>query len=233
MSVSTPMAPEEIATPARILVVGGGGRENALAWALARCPGVEQVWVAPGNGGTPELSGCQQLAIDEHDQDRLLTSLFTPARLLEFLRSYVLFDRKVGKIVARYQQFFGIRALLARIRQVRPDGGREGGVVWPLRGRPRSGAAAPRRGPSLARPHPCVVGRARQAWFGADIKTLTSEKARTSQEVEDGASSIIPIGAVAHLFGGSESQSIEIGTGEYNKKLDAKISEIKQQCNIM
>jgi phosphoribosylamine--glycine ligase len=68
------MAPEEIATPARIVVVGGGGRENALAWALARCPGVEQVWVAPGNGGTPELSGCQQLAIAEHDQDRLLTA---------------------------------------------------------------------------------------------------------------------------------------------------------------
>lgn len=66
----------------------------------------------------------------------------------------------------------------------------------------------------------------------ADIKTLTSEKARTSQEVEDGASSIIPIGAVAHLFGGSESQSFEIGTGEYNKKLDAKIAEIKKQCGI-
>ena len=46
------MAPEAFATaaplqgPKRILVVGGGGRENALAWALARCPGVEQVWVA-------------------------------------------------------------------------------------------------------------------------------------------------------------------------------------------
>jgi len=38
--------------PARILVVGGGGRENALGWALARCPGVEAVWIAPGNGGT-------------------------------------------------------------------------------------------------------------------------------------------------------------------------------------
>lgn len=63
------------------------------------------------------------------DQDRLLVSLLTPARLLEFLRSYVLFDRKVGKIVARYQQFFGIRALLARIQQLRPDGGREGGVI--------------------------------------------------------------------------------------------------------
>ena len=66
----------------------------------------------------------------------------------------------------------------------------------------------------------------------ADIKTLNSEKARTSQEIEDGASSIIPIGAVAHLFGGSEKESFEIGTGEYNKKLDAKIAEIKNQCNI-
>jgi len=67
----------------------------------------------------------------------------------------------------------------------------------------------------------------------ADIKTLNSEKARTSQEIEDGASSIIPIGAVAHLFGGSEKQSLEIGTGEYNKKLDAKIAEIKKQCDVM
>jgi hypothetical protein len=65
----------------------------------------------------------------------------------------------------------------------------------------------------------------------ADIKTLTSEKARTSQEIEDGASSIIPIGAVAHIFGGSEKESMEIGSGEYNKKLDAKIAEIQQQCN--
>jgi len=72
------------------------------------------------------------------DQDRLLVSLLTPARLLEFLRGYVLFDRKVGKIVARYQQFFGIRALLQRIGQLRPDGGREGGVVWHTTGSGKS-----------------------------------------------------------------------------------------------
>ena len=66
----------------------------------------------------------------------------------------------------------------------------------------------------------------------ADIKTLNSEKARTSQEIEDGASSIIPIGAVAHMFGGSEKESLEIGTGEYNKKLDAKIAEIQTQCDL-
>lgn len=35
----------------RVLVVGGGGREQALAWALTRCPGINTVWVAPGNGG--------------------------------------------------------------------------------------------------------------------------------------------------------------------------------------
>jgi phosphoribosylamine--glycine ligase len=74
------MAPEAIATvttlqaPRRILVVGGGGRENALAWALARCPEVEQVWVAPGNGGTPALAGCTQLAIEEADQAGLLAA---------------------------------------------------------------------------------------------------------------------------------------------------------------
>ena len=59
-------------TPARILVVGAGGRENALAWALARCPGVEQVWIAPGNGGSPDLSGCHQLPLAESDHAALL-----------------------------------------------------------------------------------------------------------------------------------------------------------------
>jgi phosphoribosylamine---glycine ligase len=35
--------------PTRILIVGGGGREHALAWKLAAEPGVNQVWVAPGS----------------------------------------------------------------------------------------------------------------------------------------------------------------------------------------
>ena len=36
----------------KVLVVGGGGREQALAWKLAQSPRVEKVFVAPGNGGT-------------------------------------------------------------------------------------------------------------------------------------------------------------------------------------
>ncbi len=36
----------------KILVIGGGGREHALAWKLAQSPKVQTVYVAPGNGGT-------------------------------------------------------------------------------------------------------------------------------------------------------------------------------------
>ena len=36
----------------KVLVVGGGGREHALAWKLAQSPKVQKVYVAPGNGGT-------------------------------------------------------------------------------------------------------------------------------------------------------------------------------------
>jgi phosphoribosylamine--glycine ligase len=56
----------------RILVVGSGGRENALGWALARSSGVEQVWVTPGNGGTAELPGCRQLGVGDTDAEGLL-----------------------------------------------------------------------------------------------------------------------------------------------------------------
>jgi len=61
-----------LASPTRVLVVGGGGRENALAWALSRSHGVEQVWISPGNGGSGDLKGCHQLTIAEDDQPGLL-----------------------------------------------------------------------------------------------------------------------------------------------------------------
>ncbi len=56
----------------RILVVGNGGRENALAWALIKCPEVEGVWVAPGNGGTENHPGCMRLEIKASDVKGLL-----------------------------------------------------------------------------------------------------------------------------------------------------------------
>jgi phosphoribosylamine--glycine ligase len=69
--------PATLLSPERVLVVGGGGRENALGWALARSQGVADVWVAPGNGGTADIAGCQQLAIAESDSEGLLAACKT------------------------------------------------------------------------------------------------------------------------------------------------------------
>lgn len=71
-------------------------------------------------------------------QDRLIASLLSPERLLEMIRYYTLYDSKVGKIVARYQQVFGIKRLIDRINMKRPDGGREGGVIWHTTGSGKS-----------------------------------------------------------------------------------------------
>ncbi|MBA2489553.1 MAG: phosphoribosylamine--glycine ligase, partial [Chloroflexi bacterium] len=45
-----------VAGPQRVLVVGSGGREHALAWTLAREPGVEAVIAAPGNAGMVDVA---------------------------------------------------------------------------------------------------------------------------------------------------------------------------------
>lgn len=71
-------------------------------------------------------------------QDRLLISLLSPDRLLEMIRYYTLFDSKIGKIVARYQQVFGIKRLIERINTKNAKGGREGGVIWHTTGSGKS-----------------------------------------------------------------------------------------------
>ena len=45
----------------KILVIGSGGREHALAWRLAQSPRVSRVFVAPGNAGTAHEEGCYNL----------------------------------------------------------------------------------------------------------------------------------------------------------------------------
>ncbi|WP_411879332.1 phosphoribosylamine--glycine ligase [Polaromonas sp. YR568] len=49
----------------KVLVVGGGGREHALAWKLAQSPKVQAVYVAPGNGGTALDSRLENIAITD------------------------------------------------------------------------------------------------------------------------------------------------------------------------
>jgi phosphoribosylamine---glycine ligase len=56
----------------KILVIGSGGREHALAWKLAQSPRVGEVIVAPGNAGTAREPKCRNAAVNAHDLDGLL-----------------------------------------------------------------------------------------------------------------------------------------------------------------
>ena len=50
-----------------ILILGGGGREHALAWAFAQNPKVDRLWCAPGNPGIAEEATCVALDILDGD----------------------------------------------------------------------------------------------------------------------------------------------------------------------
>ena len=50
----------------RVLVIGSGGREHALAWAIAKSPRLEKLFVAPGNGGTEQIATNVPLDIADH-----------------------------------------------------------------------------------------------------------------------------------------------------------------------
>ena len=56
----------------KVLVVGGGGREHALAWKAAQSPRVHRVFVAPGNAGTARESGVENVALAAGDIEGLL-----------------------------------------------------------------------------------------------------------------------------------------------------------------
>jgi hypothetical protein len=65
-----------------------------------------------------------------------------------------------------------------------------------------------------------------------DLRALNAEKISTAQAAAAGVTAIVPIGLVAGLVTGSEGAKAKMGTGEYNKALDAKIAEIKSTCHI-
>lgn len=72
-------------------------------------------------------------------QDVALVSLCRPARLIELARQFILYDEGGAvKKIARYQQYFAIRATLERVRQRDPQGRRKGGVIWQTQGSGKS-----------------------------------------------------------------------------------------------
>ena len=56
----------------KVLIVGGGGREHALAWKVAQSAQVEHIFVAPGNAGTAAEPRVENVGIEADDVDALL-----------------------------------------------------------------------------------------------------------------------------------------------------------------
>ncbi|MEE8496196.1 MAG: phosphoribosylamine--glycine ligase [Xanthomonadales bacterium] len=56
----------------KVLIIGSGGREHALAWCAAKSAAVDMVFVAPGNAGTARETGVENIAISSNDLNGLL-----------------------------------------------------------------------------------------------------------------------------------------------------------------
>ncbi|MGL5435823.1 MAG: phosphoribosylamine--glycine ligase [Lachnospiraceae bacterium] len=52
----------------KVLIVGGGGREHAIAWKVAKSPKVEKLYCAPGNAGIADVAECLDIGVMEFDK---------------------------------------------------------------------------------------------------------------------------------------------------------------------
>lgn len=99
-----------------VLVVGGGGREHAIAWKLTHSPRVTTVSVAPGNAGTARSAGIRNVAISADDIDSLIDYAISHDVALTVVGPEA---PLVSGIVDRFQdaglRIFGPRAGAARL----------------------------------------------------------------------------------------------------------------------
>ncbi|KAJ7675374.1 aminoimidazole ribonucleotide synthetase [Mycena rosella] len=100
----------------RILLLGSGGREHALAWKLSQSPLVEHIFVCPGNGGTDQLPKTTNISVSSTDFPALVVfaienqlNLVVPGPEQPLVDGVEAYFRKVGIPV------FGPSALAARM----------------------------------------------------------------------------------------------------------------------
>jgi len=65
-----------------------------------------------------------------------------------------------------------------------------------------------------------------------DIAHLEHEKKSTLERMAKGVTAIMPIGLALNILRGTEKESVEMATGEYNKRIGMRIAEIKDTCGI-
>lgn len=112
--------------------------KNSVKYATAGTP--KKFWTVWKEQDTDFLKGALARYIHNRiptEQDRNLISLFTPARVMELIRYFVLFDANVKKI-CRYQQYFAIQEIIKTIQQPDEKGNRQSGVIWHTQGSGKS-----------------------------------------------------------------------------------------------
>ena len=77
----------------------------------------------------------------------------------------------------------------------------------------------------LAQPVNCATAE-------GDIRILEHEKAHVAAEAANGVTAIAPAGAVMGIVTGTEGDKLRVATGDYDRKIDKKIAEIKRTCGL-
>ena len=58
-----------------ILIIGNGGRENSLAWAIEKYETVKKVFLIPGNAGSERINKCERIKIDINNRNELVEKI--------------------------------------------------------------------------------------------------------------------------------------------------------------
>ena len=58
-----------------IVIIGNGGRENSLAWAIQKNKLIKNIYLIPGNGGSGRIKKCQNLNLDYENKNLLIQTL--------------------------------------------------------------------------------------------------------------------------------------------------------------
>ena len=74
MSINSTSSKDDIKLE-NVLIIGNGGRENSLAWAIQKNELVEKVYLVPGNAGSERINKCERIRIDINNKNELLEKL--------------------------------------------------------------------------------------------------------------------------------------------------------------
>ena len=74
MSINSTSSKDDIKLE-NVLIIGNGGRENSLAWAIQKNESVKKVYLVPGNAGSERINKCERIRIDISNKNELVEKL--------------------------------------------------------------------------------------------------------------------------------------------------------------